>query len=408
MTDRAPVRPTGATPWWPAAAPPATSSRPWPWPGPWWPAATTGRPSRSSGSERGQDAAAPGRAGLPGHPAARAGHRPPPRPAGPGAPTSRPSSSWSWPRRGPSALVGRARPRVVVAVGGYASVAGGRRRAGAAGCRSCSSNVDAVPGAANRLLGRFARGQRRGLPGHPAAARGGDRARRSAPEMRRGRPGRPRGRAAARRRARAAPRTGPWWSWSAARSGPGGSTGAVVGLAAAVGRTGTTWRIYHVVGARRGLGRVTGRRRPRPGPGDGRRTARSWYRRCPTRSAWPLVYAAADVVVCRAGAMTVAELAVAGRAGRPRAAARGARRPPDGQRPGARARRGGRGARRRGLHAGRGWPAIVDGLLAEPGPAGGHGAPRPGRWAGPTPPTPAPAGRGQRPTAPVAEGADDG
>ena len=67
--------------------------------------------------------------------------------------------------------------------------------------------------------------------------------------------------------------------------------------------------IYHVVG-RRDVGRlraVAGRARAgadADGPGAGA----GW----PTRTGWTLVYAAADVVVCRAGAMTVAELAVAG------------------------------------------------------------------------------------------------
>ena len=52
-------------------------------------------------------------------------------------------------------LVGRAKPRVVVAVGGYASLAGS---VGALVHRVplVLVNVDAVPGAANRLLGRFA------------------------------------------------------------------------------------------------------------------------------------------------------------------------------------------------------------------------------------------------------------
>ena len=47
-----------------------------------------------------------------------------------------------------------------------------------------------------------------------------------------------------------------------------------------------------------------------------------------------LLLAAADLLVCRAGGSTVAELAAVGRAGGARSAARRPRRPPDGQRPG--------------------------------------------------------------------------
>ena len=64
------------------------------------------------------------------------------------------------------ALVGRARPRVVVAVGGYASLAGS---VGALVHRVplVLVNVDAVPGAANRLLGRFAKASAVGWGGNP-------------------------------------------------------------------------------------------------------------------------------------------------------------------------------------------------------------------------------------------------
>ncbi len=63
-------------------------------------------------------------------------------------------------------LVGRARPRVVVAVGGYASLAGS---VGALVHRVplVLVNVDAVPGAANRLLGRFAAASAVGWEGTP-------------------------------------------------------------------------------------------------------------------------------------------------------------------------------------------------------------------------------------------------
>ncbi len=63
-------------------------------------------------------------------------------------------------------LVRRTRPRVVVSVGGYASVAAA---AAAVVLRVplVLVNVDAVPGAANRLFGRFARASAVGWPGTP-------------------------------------------------------------------------------------------------------------------------------------------------------------------------------------------------------------------------------------------------
>ena len=68
-------------------------------------------------------------------------------------------------------LVRRLRPRVVVAVGGYASVAvrvGGRP---AGGSRWWSPSRTQVPGAANRLAGPLRQGVRRAVPGHrPAPA----------------------------------------------------------------------------------------------------------------------------------------------------------------------------------------------------------------------------------------------
>ena len=61
-------------------------------------------------------------------------------------------------------VVARARPQVVVSVGGYASLAASM----AAVVRRVPLvlvNVDAVPGAANRLLGRFARASAVGWEG---------------------------------------------------------------------------------------------------------------------------------------------------------------------------------------------------------------------------------------------------
>ena len=100
----------------------------------------------------------------------------------------------------------------------------------------------------------------------------------------------------------------------------GGSLGArsinraVGGLAAAWSTRGDT-TIYHVTG-RRDWAELSGRPddvavdlSPDPGPGG---RAGLCHRLVPYEDRMPLLYAAADVVVCRAGAITVAELAVAG------------------------------------------------------------------------------------------------
>ena len=203
-------------------------------------------------------------------------------------------------------VVGRARPRVVVAVGGYASVAGA---VGALVHRVplVLVNVDAVPGAANRLLGRFAKASAVGWEGTrlPRAAVTGT-------------PVRPAISAVVRTPA----------ARDAARAELGmpedrqvivvfgGSLGArqinraVDGLADRWDGRGDV-AIYHIVG-RRDWGTYAGddgaERLTHTGPGpDGLDLVR-----VPYEERMPLVYAAADLVVCRAGAMTVAELAVAG------------------------------------------------------------------------------------------------
>ncbi|MDQ1360515.1 MAG: UDP-N-acetylglucosamine--N-acetylmuramyl-(pentapeptide) pyrophosphoryl-undecaprenol, partial [Acidimicrobiaceae bacterium] len=63
-------------------------------------------------------------------------------------------------------LVSRARPAVVVSVGGYASLPAALS-AVVLGVPLVLVNVDAVPGAANRLLGRFARASAVGWEGTP-------------------------------------------------------------------------------------------------------------------------------------------------------------------------------------------------------------------------------------------------
>ena len=195
-------------------------------------------------------------------------------------------------------IVVRRRPDVVVSVGGYASLPASLA---AVACRVplVLVNVDAVPGAANRLLGRFARAAAVGWEGTPLPH-----------AVVTGTPVRP---------AIAALAGGSYDRADARRSlglhedrstvvAVGGSLGArrindaVVGLA-------TRWAdrgdlaIYHVVGRRDWDGS--------PGNRAGGRGGLD-YLRVAYEDRMDLVYAAADVVVGRAGAMTVAELAVAG------------------------------------------------------------------------------------------------
>jgi len=203
-------------------------------------------------------------------------------------------------------VVGTARPRVVVAVGGYASLAGS---IGAVVHRVplVLVNVDAVPGAANRVLGRFAAASAVGWEGNPLPR-----------AVVTGTPVRPAISAVvhtpeARQAARAE------LGMATDRQVVvvfGGSLGArqinraVDGLVERWGGR-QDLVIYHIVG-RRDWGAYSDDgsvdRIDRTGPaGGGLDLVRVAY-----EERMPLVYAAADLVVSRAGAMTVAELAVAG------------------------------------------------------------------------------------------------
>ncbi|HEY6622832.1 MAG TPA: UDP-N-acetylglucosamine--N-acetylmuramyl-(pentapeptide) pyrophosphoryl-undecaprenol N-acetylglucosamine transferase [Acidimicrobiales bacterium] len=206
-------------------------------------------------------------------------------------------------------LVSRARPAVVVSVGGYASLAASLS-AVILGVPLVLVNVDAVPGAANRLLGRFARASAVGWEGTPLPR-----------SVVTGTPVRPEIASVTRspdeRRSARIELGLPPDRFTV--SAFGGSLGArrinqaVAGLAARwSGREDVS--IYHIVGRRdwdasaegKGAGGEPREAGSAPGP------AGLYYRRVPYEDRMPLVYGAADVVVCRAGAMTVAELAVVG------------------------------------------------------------------------------------------------
>ncbi|HEX3946462.1 MAG TPA: UDP-N-acetylglucosamine--N-acetylmuramyl-(pentapeptide) pyrophosphoryl-undecaprenol N-acetylglucosamine transferase [Acidimicrobiales bacterium] len=193
----------------------------------------------------------------------------------------------------------RSRPRVVVSIGGYASFA---PAAAAVVFRVplVLVNIDAVPGLVHRVLGRLAAASAVAFPGTPLprAVVTGTPVRREVQEVDRS----PAAVAAARQALGLPP--------DRATVGVfGGSLGARrinQAVADLAGRWGdrTDVAVYHVTG-QRGWEEL--------GPAeadDGRPGLR--YRRVPFERQMARLYQAADVVVCRAGATTAAELAVAG------------------------------------------------------------------------------------------------
>jgi UDP-N-acetylglucosamine--N-acetylmuramyl-(pentapeptide) pyrophosphoryl-undecaprenol N-acetylglucosamine transferase len=200
------------------------------------------------------------------------------------------------------AVVRRRRPQVVVSVGGYASLSASFA-AVVLGVPLVLVNVDAVPGAANRLFGRLARASAVGWDGTPlprsvvtgTPVRSGIAAvGRSAEEQR------------SARRELGLPEDRPTVAVVGGSLGARRINRAVEGLA-------DRWKdrgdrsIYHIVGRRDWEGETA-----RPGPGWEPSSPGLAFVRVPYQTSMELVYAAADVVVCRAGAMTVAELAVVG------------------------------------------------------------------------------------------------
>ncbi len=202
-------------------------------------------------------------------------------------------------------LVARTHPRVVVSVGGYASLAASL----AAVVRRVPLvlvNVDAVPGAANRLFGRFARASAVGWEGNPLprAVVTGTPVRPEITAVRRG----PSDRRSA-RRLLGLPEDLPTVVVF------GGSLGAR-SINVATAELADRWQgredrsIYHIVGRRdweEQPGSAAGGP-DRAGSADGGPAVK----RVPYEEQMAAAYAAADVVVCRSGAMTVAELAAAG------------------------------------------------------------------------------------------------
>jgi len=199
-------------------------------------------------------------------------------------------------------VVARRRPAVVVAMGGYASVPTALA-AVALGVPVVLVNVDAVPGAANRLVGRFARAAAVAFPGTalPRAVVTGAPVR---PVMvQAAHPD-----AAARRSARDALGLPPDRYVVGV---VGGSLGAerinraVLGLKELwAGRADVA--LYHVVGRRDAAWAHA------QAQAAGRATDAVAYLQVPYEQRMDLLYRAVDVVVSRAGANTVAELTVVG------------------------------------------------------------------------------------------------
>ncbi|MHB8219601.1 MAG: UDP-N-acetylglucosamine--N-acetylmuramyl-(pentapeptide) pyrophosphoryl-undecaprenol N-acetylglucosamine transferase [Acidimicrobiales bacterium] len=199
------------------------------------------------------------------------------------------------------ARVARWRPRVVVSVGGYASFPAA---AAAVGWRVplVLVNIDAVPGLVHRVLGRFAAASAVAFPGTPLprSVVTGTPVRDEVVAIRRS--------PDSARRARAMLAIPPDRVPGAVFGGSLGArtiNDAVTTLARRwAGRGDRT--LYHVVGRRSWdpALQVTGAADPAP---DG-----LCYRAVPFEDRMELLYQAADVMVCRAGAVTVAELAVVG------------------------------------------------------------------------------------------------
>jgi UDP-N-acetylglucosamine--N-acetylmuramyl-(pentapeptide) pyrophosphoryl-undecaprenol N-acetylglucosamine transferase len=195
------------------------------------------------------------------------------------------------------------RPKVVVVVGGYASFPAGFAAA-ATRVPLVLVNTDAVPGAVNALLGRFAAASAVAFPGTdlPRAEVTGTPVRPELGALDRSEIGRQKA-----RRTLGLPAE----RWTVAVFG--GSLGARrINTAAA--DVAARWSAR----ADRTLYQVAGHRdfeafaRPEPAHPEPDEEAGLTYRVVPYEDRMPDLYQAADICVCRAGAMTVAELLVTG------------------------------------------------------------------------------------------------
>ena len=204
-------------------------------------------------------------------------------------------------------VVLRSKPSVVVSVGGYASLPASVA-AVLVGVPLVLVNVDAVPGAANRLLGRFAAASAVGWAGTPLprAVVTGTPVRTEIGAVRR----LPADRQAARRQL----------GLPAERTTVvvfGGSLGARR-INQSVGDLADGWKdrsdrsIYHIVGRRDWAGGDPDPSAPEEAASRAGGPVGLAVVRVPYEDRMAVAYAAADIVVCRAGAMTVAELAAAG------------------------------------------------------------------------------------------------
>lgn len=221
----------------------------------------------------------------------------------------RPSALWAnavavlgllWATAGALASFARRRPRVVVVVGGYASFP--------AGCAAVLTKVpmvlvttDAVPGAVNALLGRFAAANAVAFPGTglPRAQLTGTPVRPELSSLQ--------GSEASRQAAREGLRLPPHRQTVAAT---GGSLGA-----RSINRSVSELAVLWTERDDRSLYHVSGRRdyeKFADAGSDGGGASGLFYRVVPYEDRMAEFYGAADVCVCRAGAMTVAELTVSG------------------------------------------------------------------------------------------------
>jgi UDP-N-acetylglucosamine:LPS N-acetylglucosamine transferase len=194
-------------------------------------------------------------------------------------------------------------------VGGYASFAAGLA-AVLTRTPLVSVNTDAVPGAANRLLGRFAAANTVAFEGMglPRASVTGTPVRPELASLDRSPDGRAKGRTAL-----GLPPDRP------TVVAMGGSLGAVrinraaAGLADGDWPGGAGWTLYHVTGRRDYKAFSQGSdEAAETVPGAVGSAEELFYRVVPFEERMPDLYAAADVCIARAGAMTVAELLVTG------------------------------------------------------------------------------------------------